>query len=140
MQIAPVQYQNRRADFDYLIIHRVRPTGRVDRLHVGPDFTIRAVHHDGSTSHYWLDAAQSEDFLHALSSLIETPPDPAPKNAHPLSLDIELGWRGRSIRLHALQLPEDEAVSGVLQFAAAAFSKNPGDIMHARRFPATTAD
>lgn len=123
MQIAPVNYDHLVAPFDYLVITRAQRAGRVDRLRVTKRFKVRVDRHDGSVSRFELDAAEAEDLVHALAHAVDAAPRTAPATS-PWIFDVELGWHGSSVRLRGLALPQDEAVSGVLQFAQRVFNGN----------------
>lgn len=136
MQLAPVNYLNRPAVLDYLVVLRMQPSGRVDRLHVAPTLDVRVDHHDGSTSRYRLDAGEAEDLLHALGAIATNRPRLTSGQADDVRFDIEIGWRGHAVRLHSMGIPEDEAIAGVLQFARNAFDRQ-GSTLYTRRHPAT---
>lgn len=137
MQIAPVNYRNLVPRLDYLVVTKVEPTGHIDMLRVTPDLTVQVEHHDGHSHRFVLDAGQAEDLIHALGMLAESPvPAIAPGHASRTRFDIELGWHGRTVRLHGVESAEDDAVQGVLGFARSVF-QDAHPRLQPRRQPAT---
>jgi hypothetical protein len=136
MQIAPVHYLNTTPRMDYLVIVRVEPPGRVDRLRVSPEFKVEVERHDGRSHTYQLDAGQAEDLVHGLAHLAARRDTEPTTGTSPVRFDIELGIEGNVVRLHAMALPEDEAVMGVVNFVHQAFDGSSTSL-RARRQPAT---
>lgn len=120
VQIAPVNYEYEVSPFDYLVVTRVHPVGRIDRLRVSPRFRVRVDRHDGRSVRFELDAVEAEDLVHAMAGIVDASAGPRDVTAVP-TFDVELGWDGRSVRVHGLTLAEDAAIGAVLRFAQEAF-------------------
>jgi hypothetical protein len=135
MQIAPVNYLNRTPELDFLVVSRVEPPGRVDRMLVSKELEVFVERHDGDRVRFRLDAAEAEDLMHGLSQLAESGTKHSTNSSDSLvRFDILLSVDSRVIRLHAVELSADEAVAGVLNFANRMLSAS-AHALHARRQP-----
>jgi len=126
VQVAPVEYPKLPFEFDYLRVERIGGIAGVhERLEVAPreaqlGASVQA--HVQDPREFLLDAAQAQHVLETVQPLAAAgdPPEPeAPRGADMYGYVVEVGWGGMVRRYEVQGVPSDDALHGVLEFAAA---------------------
>lgn len=120
MQTAPVRYRRVRPEFERLSVRRIEPVlGAIADVLIAPNFDVH-IQVDGATHLFTLDPREAEDLLHALTASVDAlserqlgprpmaTPEPGPR------YDVEIGWAGRTYRVHNASPGADDALHAIV--------------------------